>query len=96
MSDAPSNDAWDIAKSHPLIVHFDYEDLLIISKVYNQQAKTYQSVPKFMELFLSVNFNAKEKAKTNLQEFQNQIREITTREIQLLSYCRDAEKILEI
>jgi len=34
MNDAPSNDAWDIAKSHPLIVNVDYEALLILW--YNQ------------------------------------------------------------
>ncbi len=31
MGDAPAGDAWDIAKSHPLIVHFDYDALLILS-----------------------------------------------------------------
>ena len=29
----PSSDAWDIAKSHPLIVNLDYDELLILSNV---------------------------------------------------------------
>jgi len=95
MKDMPSANAWDIAKSHPLIVHFDYGDLLILSKIYNQQAATYESIPQLSELFLSSDFNAKEKAKQNLQSFKNLMREVTTRELQLLSYYKEAEKILE-
>lgn len=94
MSDMPSKEAWDIAKSHPLIVHFDYDELLILSKVYNQQAVTYASVPKIIELFLSGDFNSKEKASTNLQAFTNQMREVVSREMQLMNYLKEAEKIL--
>ncbi|MEO1217926.1 MAG: hypothetical protein AAFY45_30640 [Bacteroidota bacterium] len=96
MSDSPSNDAWEIAKSHPLVVHFDYEDLLILSKIYNQQEGTYQSVPKLIELFLSADFNARGKAKQNLQSFRNQMREITSREVQLMNYFKEADTILKL
>lgn len=92
MGDFPSNDAWDIAKSHPLIVHFDYEDLLILSRIYNQQKMTYNSVPKIIDLFLSADFNSKEKAETNLKLFKNLLREIVSRETQLLRFFNDAEK----
>lgn len=92
MGDFPSNDAWDIAKSHPLIVHFDYEDLLILSRIYNQQKMTYNSVPKIIDLFLSADFNSKKKAETNLKLFKNLLREIVSRETQLLRFFNDAEK----
>ena len=94
MSRSPSNDAWDIAKSHPLVVHFDYEELLILSKIYNQQALTYEPVPKIIELLLSPDFNAKEKAKLNLHAFKNRIWEVVSRERQLLNYFKAAEKTL--
>lgn len=93
---SPSNDAWDIAKSHPLIVHFDYEDLLILSRIYNQQMMTYESVPKIIELLLSADFNTEEYAKQNLEAFKNQMQEFVSREIQLMDYFRQAEKILEL
>ena len=96
MGSSPSNDAWDIAKSHPLVVHFDYEELLILSKIYNQQASTYTPVPKIIELFLSADFNSKENAKPNLQTFKNRMQEVVSREIQLMSYFAEAEKILEL
>ena len=96
MGETPANDAWDIAKSHPLIVHFDYADLLILSKIYNQQSMTYEPAPRIIELLLSPDFNSKEKAKPNLQAFRNQLREIVTREIQLMNYLKEAEEILEL
>jgi len=95
MGRTPSSDAWDIAKSHPLIVHFDYEELLILSKIYNQQEMTYEPVPKVIELVLSTDFNAKGQARSNVQSFKTQIREIVSREIQWLNYVEEAEKILE-
>ena len=94
MGDSPSNEAWDIAKSHPLVVHFDYEKLLILSKIYKQQKTTYDPVPKMIELFLSSDFNAPENAAANLQTFRNQMREVTSREMQLLDYFKEAESIL--
>ncbi|MEN0005242.1 MAG: hypothetical protein AAF798_13905 [Bacteroidota bacterium] len=96
MGDTPSDDAWDIAKSHPLIVYFDYDKLLILSKIYKQQAGTYKPVPKMIELFLSADFNAESQAASNLQTFKNQMREIYSREMQLMHYMKKAETILEL
>lgn len=95
MGETPSDEAWDIAKSHPLIVHFDYDDLLILTRIYNQQAMTYEPVPKLIELFLSADFNSSENAKLNLQTFKNQMREVVSREIQLLYYIKERDKALE-
>lgn len=96
MGDTPANDAWDIAKSHPLIVHFDYEKLLILSKIYKQQARTYEPVTKMIELFLSADFNTEEHAAANLETFNNQMHEIASREIQLMNYFKEAESILDL
>jgi len=95
MSDMPSNDAWDIAKSHPLVVNFDYDELLVLSKIYNQQKFTYESIPKLIDLMVSTEFNAKETAKSNLILFKNKLEEIYGREVQLTNYYIEAEKILE-
>lgn len=92
MGGFPTNDAWDIAKSHPLIVHFDYDELLVISKIYNQQDMTYQSVPKILEIFLSPNFNDKKNAEDNLYLFNNLMHETLSRETQLLEYLNEADK----
>jgi len=95
MSRMPSSDAWDIAKSHPLVVNIDYEELLILSKIYNQQKSTYEPVAKIFEKFFTSDVNTKENAKPNLLEFQSQIQEIVGREVQLMNYFIEAEQILK-
>lgn len=95
MSDMPSNDAWDIAKSHPLIVNIDYDILLSLSKVFNQQKFTYESIPKLIDLMVSTEFNAKETARPNLQLFKDKLEEIYGREMQLVNYYNEAEKNLK-
>jgi len=95
MSDTPANDAWDIAKSHPLIVNFEYDELLILSKIYKQQETTYQSFPKMIELLISPDLNKRENARSNLQLFKNQLQDIASRELQLLNYYNQAEVILQ-
>ena len=94
MGETPSDEAWDITKSHPLVVHFDYDDMYVLSRIYNQQSMTYDPVPKLIELFLSADFNSSGVAKKNLQTFKNQLREVLTREIQLLQYIKDGDKTL--
>ncbi|WP_299677867.1 hypothetical protein [uncultured Dokdonia sp.] len=96
MSDMPSEDAWDIAKSHPLIVNFDYEELLILSRVYTQQKMTFDPVSKISEIFLSPDINSTENARKNLHIFKNQMREIVSRESQLLEYYTKAAEILKL
>jgi len=95
MSDMPANDTWDIAKSHPLIVNFEYDELLILSKIYKQQETTYESFPKMIELLLSPDLNAKEHARSNMLLFKNQLQDIASRELQLLDYYNQAEPILK-
>lgn len=96
MGRMPSSDAWDIAKSHPLIVNFDYDELLILSKIYNQQKSTFGSVDKISEVFFSPDFNTRENAKFNLQKISNLMQEIVSREMQLIEYYNEAEGILEL
>lgn len=95
MSDMPANDTWDIAKSHPLIVNFEYDELLILSKIYKQQEATYESFPKMIELLLAPDLNTEENASPNLQLFKNQLRDMASRELQLIGYYNQAEIILK-
>ncbi len=92
MSDIPSNDAWDIAKSHPLIVNMDYDKLLILSKIYNQQKFTYESISEIIELMISPEFNYRDKAEQNVQLFRDKLNEVYGREMQLLNYYNQAEQ----
>jgi len=95
MSDMPSNDALDIAKSHPLIVNIDYDILLSLSKVFNQQKITYEPIPKLIDLLLSSEFNASETAKPNLKLFINKLNDVYSRELQLIDYYNEADEILK-
>ncbi len=95
MSDMPSNDAWDIAKSHPLIVNIDYDILLGLSKIFNQQKFTYESIPNLIDLMLSTEFNSKETARPNLKLFRDKLEEVYGRELQLVNYYNETEQILK-
>ena len=90
MSTMPTRDAWDIAKSHPLVVNIDYDELIIISRVYNQQKVTFDAATEISKVFLSPDFNSSEKAKVNLKILKSQMREIVSREYQLLEYFNQA------
>ncbi|MGB3608529.1 MAG: hypothetical protein WA775_14495 [Psychroserpens sp.] len=92
MSDIPASDAWDIAKSHPLIVNIDYDKLLILSKIYNQQKFTYGSISVIFDFMISPEFNSSDQAKQNLQLFRDKLNEVHGRELQLLNYYKQMEK----
>ncbi len=95
MSTMPTDDAWDIAKSHPLIVNLDYHELLILSKIYNQQKSTFEPTEKISDLFFSPDFNAADQAQDNLLTFNNRMQEVASREQQLLEYFAEAQRIFE-
>ncbi len=92
----PANDAWDIAKSHPLIVNIDYDKLLILSKIYGQQKLTFEPAMEMFEIFNSKDVNLEQNAKSNLKLISNRIYELAARERQLMHYYQQAEKILEL
>ena len=96
MGRLPSSDAWDIAKSHPLIVNFDHDELLILSKIYNQQKSTFEPTARISEIFFSPDFNTRENANYNLQKLNNLMQEIVSRETQLIIYFNEAEDILKL
>lgn len=95
MGESPTSDAWDIAKSHPLIVNFDYDELFALSRIYNQQKSAFASIPRLVELLLSADLNAREQARINLILFKDQLHDISMRELQLISYYNEAEEILK-
>ena len=94
-SDMPASDAWEIAKSHPLIVNFQYDELLLLSKIYKQQKGTYTSLSSMIELLLSPNSNTKENAVSNLQYLKNQLENFTSKELQLVRYYEEGEVLLK-
>jgi hypothetical protein len=96
MSRRPASDAWDIAKSHPLIVNIDYDQWVILSRIYNQQETTFEPATEMIKLFESKNVNIGKDAKLNLELMANQIHELVAREEQLMYYYRKAEKILDL
>ena len=96
MGRSPASDAWDIAKSHPLIVNIDYDILLILSKIYNQQAVTFEPGYEMFELFNSKEVNTRTDAQSNLVLMSNHIDELTARERQLIYYYKEAKEILDL
>lgn len=95
MGQSPTSDTWDIAKSHPLIVNFDYEELSALSRIYNQQETTFEPIPRMVELLLSSDFNERGSARLNLILFKDKLDDISMRELQLISYYKEAEVILK-
>ena len=96
MARRPASDAWDIAKSHPLVVNLDYDKWVILSRIYNQQALTFEPALQMIELLESKDVNIEENARANLTIMSNHIREFVARERQLLSFYREAEGILDL
>lgn len=92
----PASDAWDIAKSHPLIINIDYEALLALSKIYNQQAATFEPLFEMIALMDSRDVNAAHDAKANLQTIAAKLKEIVGREKLLLQYYKNAEAALNL
>jgi hypothetical protein len=96
MGRLPTNHAWDIAKSNPLIVNIDYDKMLALSRIYNQQEFTF--VP-FFDMFDALNSSAVNEstvAARNLEAIANHMRELVGREQQLLYYYREADSVLEL
>ncbi len=96
MGRSPANDAWDIAKSHPLIMKIDYDKLLILSRIYNQQEGTFEPADEMFELFFSKDVNIEKDAKSNLELMSNRMHELVARETQLMYYYKQSEKILDL
>lgn len=96
MGRAPANDAWDIAKSHPLIMKIEHDKLIILSKVYNQQKMTFEPMFKMFELFRSKDVNKENEAKSNLELISDHLTELVALERQLMVYYKEAEEILDL
>ncbi|GAB5520784.1 MAG: hypothetical protein RhofKO_30350 [Rhodothermales bacterium] len=94
MGRMPASDAWDIAKSHPLIVNIDYDKLIALSKVYNQQASTFRPGFEISEIYNSKDVNTAENARVNLELMSDRMREMVAREDQLRVYYSEAGDVL--
>lgn len=96
MKESLASDAWDIAKSHPLIMNIDHNQLIILSKVYNQQKGTFEPMSKMFDVLSSKNVNKKEEAKANLESISRHVWELAARERQLMYYYKKAAEILDL
>lgn len=96
MGRMPGDDAWDIGKAHPRIVNIDYDKLLILSKIYNQQEVAFEPGLEMFEIFKTKDVNKEEDAKSNLELMSNSVRELVALEEQLLYYFREGEEILDL
>jgi len=96
MGESPANDAWDIAKSHPLIVNIEYDKLLILSKIYSQQQSTFEPMEKMVKLFQSKDVNIEKDAQSNLESLTGHMHELVARELQLMYYYKQAEEGLDL
>ncbi len=96
MSIMPASDGWEIAKSHPLVVKIDYDKYLILSRIYNQQERTFEPALEMFELLNSKDVNIKKDAKSNLELMYNRLFEFVARENQLMDFYKEAEKKLDL
>ena len=97
MDRTPVNDAWDIAKSHPLIMNIEHDKLIILSRVYKQQEMTFKPIMlKIGDLFNSKDVNKEQEAKSNLDILSNHFHELVAREIALMGYYKEAAEILDL
>jgi len=96
MKSFPTNDAWDIAKSHPLIVNIDYDKLLILSRVYSHQENAFEPGFKMFELFESKDVNTPEDAAINLELMSNHLHELVARERDVIYFYGKAAEILDL
>ncbi|MEM1220785.1 MAG: hypothetical protein AAGH79_17825 [Bacteroidota bacterium] len=96
MARRPANDAWDIAKSHPLVVNVDYDKWVALSRIYNQQELTFQPAVDMIGLMESRDVNAPAEAAANLELMAQKMREFVSREKQLVYYYRSAQEVLDL
>jgi len=92
----PDNDAWDIAKAHPLIANIDYDKLLMLSKIYNQQRLTFEPMDELFEVYNSKDVNLEKDVKSNLESILGRMHELVAREQLLMRYYTQAEEILDL
>lgn len=96
MSRMLASDAWDIAKSHPLVVKIDYDKYLTLSRVYNQQKITFEPGFEMIELLKSKDVNIEKDAKSNLALICDRLHELVAREKQLMDFYKEAEEKLDL
>lgn len=96
MKTFPTDDAWDIAKSHPLIVNIDYDKLLILSRVYSHQENAFEPGFKMFDLLESKGVNSEEDAAINLELMSNRMNEMVAREVDVIYFYRKAAELLEL
>lgn len=78
------------------MVNVDYDKLLALSRVYNQQKMTFEPGYEMFKLFNSKSINIEKDAKLNLSLMSDHISELVAREQQLMFYYQKAEEVLDL
>jgi len=79
MGEFPTEDAWEMAKSNPILMNIGYDKMFLLSKIYNQQSITFEPTEEVAKLFSSTDFNAPEDAEVNLTILQFHLNELASR-----------------
>ncbi len=90
MGASPSSDAWEMAKSNPILMNIGYDKMFLLSKIYNQQRDAFVPADEMYKLYGSTDFNAAEHAEENLLILQGHFSELVGRESALIKYYNQA------
>jgi len=90
MRQLPSNSAWEIAKSNPLVSKINFKDMKLLADVYSAQEYVYEPFFKMLDYFNSPGINHKEVAKESLTNMYINFREVVGRENFYLQTCDTA------
>jgi len=90
MKRMPSDNAWEMAKTNPIITNIGYDKMLLLSKTYDQQVSTFEPAKEMFTLYHSTDVNLAKNAQVNLEIMQNYMHELVGREILLLEYYEQA------
>ena len=85
-----SKSAWEISKNNPVISKIDYNKMLWLDKIYNQQNMTFEPAKERFELYHLTGVNDPSVAAENLKIMNNFMNELVGRENLLISYYRDS------
>ena len=77
-------------------MNIDYDKLLILSKIYNQQRLTFEPMDEMFKLHNSKDVNRETEAKSNLKAISHHIHEIASREVKLMYYSEEAKEKLDL
>lgn len=89
MQESLSKSAWEISKNNPVISKIDYDKMLWLDKIYNQQKIAFEPAMEMFELYYSTGVNDVSVAAENLKIMSKFMSECAGREGLLFNYYND-------